>query len=296
MVHALWLVLHDLWLFLWGQTLQEPQSTLVAPPAALSLGTSPRPSQIGRPILPLTLRSSLPPERPQHELPFVATSTPSVYAATGATYVVSRHDGAALLLSPAIQLDGRLMVVPFGQSVSLRRFVEQYAEVLVYGITGFVCKDDITPHLDAVWPIFKAGQVYDYDADETMLVRRHIDDEFMADRLHLPLLASEYLTVRLLRDRLAIPWPRVRPRTVGSWHTLLRGVTGVHSRVMPATDTVMEWLADDGEGRLAYVEAVLPDSTLKISAVGIVVPGEYTESIVPAAVWREWRPVFINIR
>lgn len=296
MVHALWLVLHDLWLFLWGQTLQEPRSTLAAPPAALSLGASPRPSQIGRPVPPLALRSSLLPERPQHELPFVATSTPSVYAATGATYVVSHHDGAALLLSPAIQLDGRLMVVPFGQSVSLRRFVEQYAEVLVYGITGFVHKDDITPHLDAVWPIFKAGQVYDYDADETMLVRRHIDDEFMADQLHLPLLASEYVTVRLLRDRLAIPWPKVRPRTVGSWHTLLRGVTGVHSGVMPATDTVMEWLADDGEGRLAYVEAVLPDSTLKISAVGIVVPGEYTESIVPAAVWREWRPVFINIR
>lgn len=297
MVHALWLVLQDLWQFLWGYSPRGLGSGLTTRPDALRLPATKQPSVIESPVVLLALQSAIPPTQTQSLLPLhVDASVAATYADTGTTYVVSKHNGAALLSAPTIQLDGRIMLLPFGQSLTLRRFIDQYAEVLVYGAVGFVHKDDITPHVGTVWPAFVSGKVYDYTDTETILVRQHIADAFMAGELHLPLLASEYVTMRLLRDRLAIPWPRVRPRTVGTWHALLRGVTGVHSGVVPATDTVMEWIAEDGEGRLAYVEAVLPDSTLKISAVGIVVSGEYTESIVPSPVWREWRPVFINIR
>jgi hypothetical protein len=57
----------------------------------------------------------------------------------------------------------------------------------------------------------------------------------------------------------------------------------------------MEWYAEDGMGRLAYVEAVLPDETLRISGVGIAVSGEYSELVLKPSVWREWRPVFISV-
>ena len=94
------------------------------------------------------------------------------------------------------------------------------------------------------------------------------------DRLHLER-AGDVLPAPGLHDALL-----VRPRDLAAEPEFLAAI----ERVFPKKE------------RLGYVEAGLPDETLKISAVGAMVPGEYTESIVPAALWREWRPVFINVR
>jgi hypothetical protein len=214
----------------------------------------------------------------------------------GMLYVVRDTKGTKLFKEPVQQFDSQLRTLPYGQIVALRRFEGQYAEVLAYGQVGFVHKDALTPQLESIWPTLVSGTVYLADSDVAKIYRQHINDEFLGGAIGLPLTAEEYVTVRLLRDRLAIAWPPARPRIAGSWHTLLRGVHGVRSMIAPQPDTIIEWFLEDEVGRLGYVEAVLPDETLKISAVGAMVPGEYTESIVPAALWREWRPVFINVR
>ncbi len=299
MLHALWSVLVDLWQFLFGRQLPVDSYELPEAVHPLTLGARPTqqdiassPDMIGLPP-PSTSDSEV--EQPGLGLTNHTTDDTS-YTQPGTIYFVSREQGALLFRDSGVHYDSVLLRLRFGQSMSLKRFAGQYAEVLVVGVTGFVRKEDITPHVATVWPAFVTNTVYDYDDRVTQLVRTHLEDEFLAGELLLPLQPGEYITVRLLRDQLVIPWPKVRPRISGTWHTLLRGVTGVHSGVVPVSDSVMEWTGDDGEGRLAYVDAVLPDDTLKISAVGLVVAGEYTESVVPSVVWREWRPVFISVR
>jgi hypothetical protein len=288
----------DLWQFLWGR--QLPVDFRVLPDGLHPLSLEGRASQemITSPLALFELESpkvELPHDQPV--LPLAPTpDTSSSYAQPGTIYFIVNPLGALLLRDAGVHFDSGLLRLRFGQSVSLKQFMGQYAEVLVFGQTGFVRKEDITPHVAAVWPVFVPNTVYTYDASVTKLVRTHMHDEFLAGELLLPLQPSEYVSIRLMRDQLVIPWPKIRPRVVGTWHMLLRGVVGVHSGVVPVSDSVMEWVAEDGEGRLAYVDAVLPDDTLKISAVGLVVEGEYTESVVPSAVWREWRPVFISIR
>ncbi len=297
MLHALWSVLIDLWRFLLGR--QEPADTYALPQAPTPLSLEPRPVQsvLAPVVTPIAINAPEEKVVVPETLPMgpMTDSNPN-YAQSGTLYYVADRTGASLYRESHVQFDSLLMRLRFGQSVSLKQFVGQYAEVLVFGVTGFVRKDAITPHAGTVWPVLQANAKYDYDASETVLIRAHIGDEFLGGELLLPLQPGEYVTARLLRDQLSLPWPKVRPRLVGTWHMLLRGVTGVQSRVTPVSDAVMEWVADDGEGKIAYVDAVLPDDTLKISAVGLVVTGEYTESMVPTAIWREWRPVFISIR
>ncbi|MCU0678282.1 MAG: hypothetical protein MUF19_01695 [Candidatus Pacebacteria bacterium] len=298
MLHAFWSVLIDLWRFLWGRQLPLDTYVLSEPAQPLSLGSRPWQATIAPNPIPLELVS--PQEivaTTQAALPLRSSPIDTAsYAQPGTIYYVASQQGALLFREAGRQFDSVLLRLRFGQSVSLKQFVGQYAEVLVFGVTGFVHKEDITPHMTSVWPVFVPSTVYPHDDAVTELVRMHLADEFLGGELLLPLQPGEYVTMRLMRDQLVIPWPKVRPRTPGIWHTLLRGVAGVHSGVTPISDSVMEWVAEDGEGKLAYVDAVLPDDTLKISAVGLVVEGEYTESVVPSVVWREWRPVFISIR
>jgi hypothetical protein len=209
-------------------------------------------------------------------------------------YIVP-SDGTPLLCTPQLDFDGATAHLLYGQSVTVRAYVGAYAEVTSSFGAGYVHKDALSPNYHAVWPQYKNGECYECDAQATIATRRLLDDTFLAGRLSLPLQAGEYILVRLLRDHHTIDWPEVRPRLAGAWHHILRGVPGVRSGIQPLTDTIMEWQAEDGTGRLAYVEGVLPDGTLHISAVGLVVAGEYSELTFKSEVWREWRPVFISV-
>jgi hypothetical protein len=230
-----------------------------------------------------------------------ATEAESATMVVSELYPVSMYvveeGGAPLFTSARVGFDERLFQVPYGQVVTVQSYEGKYAYVLVHGQVGFIAKDQLTPHKTDVWPALTPKTQYLADTPATIFVRKLLRDPFLAGYLSMPLQPGEYILLRLKQDSLTLPWPDVstQPRVPGVWHQLLRGIRGIHTTVMPLTDSIMEWIAEDGEGRLAYVEAVLPDRTLRVSAVGMVVEGEYGEITLPESVWREWRPVFMEV-
>ena len=208
---------------------------------------------------------------------------------------VSAPAGTPCVYAPQMDFDAVIETLPYGTAVTVIGYQGRYASVNRSNITGWVDKDALTPQKNTVWPAFVSGVTYGADASEVTMTRTIIADMFGAGQLGLPLQAGEYIAVRLKSEHRSINWSRKRPRVAGSWATLLRGTTGIHIGVTPKTDTIMEWQDGDGEGRLGYVEAVAPDLTITMSAVGVEDAGRYTVKTMSEEIWREWRPVFIEV-
>lgn len=208
---------------------------------------------------------------------------------------VSKPLGTNCLHVPQIDFDSVIEVLPYGTAVTVIGYDGRFASVNRSNITGWVLKDDILPQKNEVWPEFVSGVVYDAQHADTQRSRFLMTDMFAGGSLALPLQAGEYIAVRLKSEHRMITWTRKRPRVAGAWARLLRGTAGIHIGVTPKTDTVMEWQESDGEGRLGYVEAVAPDQAITISAVGVDESGRYTVKTMSEEIWRELRPVFIEV-
>lgn len=57
----------------------------------------------------------------------------------------------------------------------------------------------------------------------------------------------------------------------------------------------MEYLTEDDTGHVAYVESVFPDGTITISEIGPWKDGVYGERSLAQEMWRELKPVFIEV-
>jgi len=191
--------------------------------------------------------------------------------------------------------DAIITTLSFGTAVTVAGFSGRYAHVQKGNYTGWVLKDDITPHKQDVWPELLTWGMYGAENPDTIKIRALINDEFGAGALALPLQAGEYVQLRLLQDKRTIIWPTGRPRLPGGWQSLLKGTLGIHSTITPKTDTIMEWQTENDGGRLAYVEAVGLDGVITTSCVGLVVAGQYTKQVWGAGDWKELRPTFIEV-
>ena len=98
-----------------------------------------------------------------------------------------------------------------------------------------------------------------------------------------------------MRRGIRIAWPEVRPRTPGSWHTILRGLPGVHVGVLPKQGMIIEYTEENDIGHLAYVEAVFPDGTITISEANHPHGGIYNERSLSRETWRSLQPLFIEV-
>ena len=208
---------------------------------------------------------------------------------------VLNPQGSACVQAPHIDFDAVIETLPYGTAVTVIGYQGRYASVNRSNITGWVAKEDLTPEKKAVWPVFVSGLTYEPDHTDTIKTRLLINDMFGAEVLGLSLQAGEYVAVRLKSEHRHIPWSRKRPRVAGAWAKLLRGTPGIHIGMTPKTDTIMEWQTPEAEGRLGYVEAVAPDLTITISAVGVEESGRYTVKTMSEEIWRELRPVFIEV-
>jgi len=305
MLQALYLVVLDLWHFAFGA--KSPVSTgsllpTIKTPPLLTTQTSPLTvaaprTKMALPNPPLTelLSSTV----GTQALPLGVSTADLTTVRAGimdqVTYFIVAVPGSQLLLSPHLNYDNAVTRLTYGERILVQGFSGAYAQVTTKHGDGYVHKDALTPNYYEVWPNYSSGSVYEATSPATLATRRLLGDEFLAGQLAWPLQGGEYILVRLRRDHHTIVWPNIRPRTAGLWHQILRGVAGCKSGVLPLTDTIMEWYGDDGEGHLAYVEAVLPDHTLRVSGVGLAVAGEYSELTFSPTTWREWRPVFISV-
>jgi hypothetical protein len=199
------------------------------------------------------------------------------------------------LLTPHWDFDNVLAKFPYGTAVTVTGYQGDYAKVFWSHHEGWIKKDDLTPHKAEVWPHFTPGKVYLSDDKMVKKLRLLINNTFYTAELGLPLQAGEWVVYRLREQNRIIPWPVSHGRTPGDWQSLLKGVPGIHIGITPKTDSVMEWRGEDGIGRVAYVEKVAPDLTLTISVVGYEEPGYFEERILPELIWREFRPVFIEV-
>lgn len=218
---------------------------------------------------------------------------PFVLGAHGTHYVCT--DTSSMYARPTKEFDGVVMKLHYGNSVTVEGYTGKFARATVDGRVMYMLRDDLTDAAAEVFPQFVVGEVYDVDTPSTIRLRAIIADEFCGGALELPLQAGEYVLYRLVRRGIRISWPLERPRTLGRWHALLRGVLGVHSGVISKTGTIMEYTLEHDMGHLAYVEAVFPNETILISEANYPDNGIYNERTLTREEWRELKPIFIQI-
>jgi len=201
---------------------------------------------------------------------------------------------ASVRLDPVAAFDNVVITLPYATTVTVLKYGGRWAMIEFDDITGWVLKDEISSAATDVLPQFSVGTAYDAGHATTVRLRKLIKDMFACADANLPLTSVEYVTYRLLRNRRQIQWPLTRPRLPGQWQTILRGQKGIHIGIVPKTESVMECIKDE-TGLLLYVEAVFPDESIQVSAVDYQGLGVYTEDVFPKEVWRELRPIFIEV-
>lgn len=226
---------------------------------------------------------------------FPVSETVSTVVQSSFPTVMYVTNEAPLLAVAHKSFDSRIKNLRYGDAVTVTAFQGNYARIQKGNDIGWIEKDSLQPRKENVWPIFKVGKWYAADDEMTVRTRELIADEFFAGGATLPLQSVEYIAVELKRDNRQISWEQKTNRVPGSWHQLLRGQFGIHIVVYPVTDSVMEWTDEAGVGHVAYVREVRPDKTLRIEGIGILEIDRFESVVLPESLWREWRPVFIEV-
>jgi hypothetical protein len=203
--------------------------------------------------------------------------------------------GAPLYKKPTVQFDTVIAQLPYGAMVMVLAQQGRWSQVAWESHTGWILRDDLLDRAAHVYPHFVIGERNEADDPNTIRVRALIGDAFAGGHASMPLQSSEYVCFRLMRKGIVIQWPSVRPRVEGEWHTILKGVEDVHIGVRPKTGSIFEYSEEDGEGRVAFVEAVFPDETIHISETNFPEGGIYNERVLTLEEWQGLKPVFIQV-
>jgi len=143
--------------------------------------------------------------------------------------------------------------------------------------------------------LFHIGRKYPADDATSIAAREEINDEYGGLRGGWPLQCTEYATYRLKTKRgTEIKWPISDGRHGGEWGAIFKeyGTYPVSSE--PKQDSIISFPAltcpDERItrfGHVAYVEAVYPDRSIKISEVNLAGDGIYNERVLPEHEWRD---------
>ena len=213
----------------------------------------------------------------------------------GSSYFVGESD-VKVYMDPVIAFDNAIRTLTFGEMVEVHTYVGRWAHITSGGIDGWVLKDVLREQSREVQPAFTSGVTYDAFHSETQKLRRNINDAFQGDIVGCMLQDVEYVTYMLQKKGRVIPWGHTRPRIAGTWQRYLRGYAGIFMSISPKTDTVMEYITEEGVGHVAYVSSVFPDEGIFVSSIGILEEGVYSEMMLSKEEYRELRPVFIEIQ
>jgi len=200
-----------------------------------------------------------------------------------------------MFLRATKEFDSVVAKLPYGAMVMVLEQNGRWARAVYNTFTGWILREDLVDRAAYVYPQFVLNEQNTAHDPNTIRIRAMLDDAFAGGVSELDLQAPEYVTYRLMRKGLTIPWPETRPRTPGLWHKILKGAAGVHIGVVPKTGSVMEYMLSEDTGHLAYVEAVFPDETINISEVHYPDRGIYNERVLTREEWMELKPLFIQV-
>ncbi|NCN52352.1 hypothetical protein GW943_00885 [Candidatus Parcubacteria bacterium] len=238
-------------------------------------------------------------EELQDDEPITFRSTAEIFSASTHpeknTVMYTGRENTPVFTEPTASFDGVIARLPYGAFVMTLEQRGRWSRIVYRETAGWVLRDELIDRAAYVYPDFIIGATNFTDDPNTLRLRAVISDEFSGGLIELPLQSSEYVLYRLYRKNLSVAWPDVRPRTEGTWHTILGGVSGVYGSVSPSQGAVMEYVREDSVGHLAYVDAVFPDETISISEANYPDNGAYNERVLTREEWRELRPVFISV-
>ena len=195
---------------------------------------------------------------------------------------------------PTKTIDGVLRELPYGSRLDFRKRQHRWLEVASAGTIGWVEADVVLIGKETAWPELTPGEEYHATHKDTLTLRAAIADEFHLAANDLPLQAIEYVTYRLLQVGKQIAWPPVRPRIAGTWQRHLKGMPQIHIGIYPKVGSVLEYVTAEDVGVVAYVEEVGADDSMTMATVANE-SGVFKRGLYQASVWREWRPVFIEL-
>lgn len=240
-----------------------------------------------------TVQPTLPSFSSVAEILHERTQSAETILADDTTYFIGEED-VFLFYEAVFAFDSAICLLPYGSQVSVRKLGGRWAHVRTDIGEGWILKDSLRADRNDVFPVLVDTVTYAHEHPETKKLRRIISDTFYGEQSLLPLTDVEFVTYRLGESGKRIPWSFERPRVSGTWQRLLRGKEGIHITIVPKAGSVMEYTHED-IGHVAYVESVFPDESIAIASVGLINEGEYTTTVLTHDVWRELRPVFINI-
>lgn len=205
---------------------------------------------------------------------------------------------APLRSVPDMRGDTVTATLPYGSMAMVLDAQDGWAYVASGEHKGWIHVEDLEDRAAHVYPAFHIGEPNRDDDPSTIRLRALIADEFGAGEANLPLQAEEYVLYRLYKRGVRPSWPAIRPRTPGSWHTILRGHGHIRMEGEPVSGSVMEFSLGGEEGttplgHLAYVEAVFPDGSIQVSEANWPDQGIYNERVLVPEEWKSLTPTFI---
>lgn len=202
---------------------------------------------------------------------------------------------APIRKTPTNSIDNVLVKAPYGAMLVALENENGWVRVFHHGVEGWMLIEDIADRAAYVYPRFIIGEANLSDDPNTERVRAVIADEFSYGERNTELQAEEYVLYKLYRRGAKINWSDVRPRTPGTWGTLLRDAEGILMLSEPKQRAVMEWMISETLGHLAYVEAVFPDGSIQISEANWPDQGIYNERVLVRDEWQALKPAFILV-
>lgn len=273
----------------WGSAAPETLTIpLHAPVPRLALPVAPAPHV--EPEVVAEIAHEPAPSFIEEVLPRTLEKNTIMYTASYATPLKSMPEASG---------DATIAVLPYGSMVMVLQVSGPWAYVASGPHEGWAYGEDLEDRAAHVYPAFHIGEPNRDDDPSTERLRALINDEFGAGEVGLPLQAEEYVLYRLWKRGAKIAWPPVRPRSPGTWASILASVPGIRVSPEPTPGAVMEFTLphEGGEtfGHLAYVEAVFPDGTLQLSEANWPEEGIYNERALTSAEWQELAPAFIIV-
>lgn len=215
--------------------------------------------------------------------------------------------GLRIRSAPEIKADNILEVLSCGQEVTKIGEQDKWFKVQYNsGKEGWVSSvyltenkpvdsSQVVPKEDVqdAFPKFKIGVANLANDDNTIKLRKIINDEFGGSRNGWNLQCTEYAQFKVQQMGITIKWPADRPRHGGLWagifekHGLYKVFDIPKAGCAMCFTTGFRTPEMNATGHVAFVEQVFDDESIKITEANWPPPGKYNERRVPKAEWQD---------